>query len=50
MVYEFFDVFFDSVAEYFAEYFCINVHKGNWSEALFLKSFCGLGIRVTATS
>jgi hypothetical protein len=31
-----FDVFLDSVCEYFIEYFCIDVHKGNWSEVLFL--------------
>ena len=29
-------VFLDSVCEYFIEYFCINVYKGNWSEILFL--------------
>ena len=31
-----FDVFLDSVCENFMEYFCINIHKGNWSEFLFL--------------
>jgi hypothetical protein len=31
-----FDVFLDSVCENFIEYFCIDVHKGNWSEVLFL--------------
>ena len=31
-----FDVFLDSVSKNFIEYFCINVHKGNWSEVLFL--------------
>ena len=31
-----FDVFLDSVSENFIEYFCINIHKGNWSEVLFL--------------
>jgi hypothetical protein len=31
-----FDEFFDSVCENFIEYFCINIHKGNWSEVLFL--------------
>ena len=30
------NVFLDSVCENFIEYFCINIHKGNWSEALFL--------------
>ena len=31
-----FDVFLDSVWEHFNEYFCIDIHKGNWSEVLFL--------------
>jgi hypothetical protein len=31
-----FDVFLDSVGKNFIEYFCINVHKGDWSEVLFL--------------
>jgi hypothetical protein len=31
-----FDVFLDSVFENFIEYFCIDIHKGNWSEVLFL--------------
>ena len=31
-----FDVFLDSVCEDFIEYFCIDIHKGNWSEVLFL--------------
>jgi hypothetical protein len=31
-----FDVFLDSVGKNFIEYFCINVHKEDWSEALFL--------------
>jgi hypothetical protein len=31
-----FDVFLDSVMENFIEYFCIDIHKGNWSEVLFL--------------
>jgi hypothetical protein len=30
------DVFFGSVCEIFIEYFCINIHKGNLSEVLFL--------------
>ena len=42
-----FDVFWGLVCEYFIEYFCINVHKGNWSDILFVKSLCSLGIRVT---
>ena len=31
-----FDVFLDSVCEDKIEYFCINIHKGNWSEVLYL--------------
>ena len=30
------DVFLDSVSENFIEYFYINIHKGNWSEVLYL--------------
>jgi hypothetical protein len=30
------DVFLDSVCEIFIEYFCIDNHKENWSEVLFL--------------
>jgi hypothetical protein len=29
-----FNVFLDSVSENFIEYFCIDIHKGNWSEVL----------------
>jgi hypothetical protein len=46
-----FDVFLDSVCEDFIEYFCINIHKGNWSEvSFFVGSLCGLGIRVIVAS
>ena len=45
-----FDVFLDSVCENFIEYFCIDIHKGNWSEVLFVVSLCGLGIRVIVAS
>jgi hypothetical protein len=31
-----FDVFLDSVCENFIEYFCIDIHKENWFEVLFL--------------
>jgi hypothetical protein len=31
-----FDVFLGLVSENFIEYFCIDIHKGNWSEVLFL--------------
>jgi hypothetical protein len=31
-----FDVFLDSVSENFIEDFCIDIHKGNWSEILCL--------------
>ena len=30
-----FDVLLDSVSENFLEYFCIDIHKGNWSEVLY---------------
>ena len=46
-----FDVFLDSVSEDFIEDFCIDIHKGNWSEVFYLGwSFCGLGIRVIVAS
>ena len=45
-----FDVFLDSVCQDFIEYFCINIHKGNWSEVLFVGSLYGLGIRVIVAS
>jgi hypothetical protein len=31
-----FDVLLDSVSENFIEYFCIDIHKGNRSEVLYL--------------
>ena len=31
-----FDMFLDSVSKNFIEYFCIDIHKGNWSEVLYL--------------
>ena len=36
MMNDIFDVFLDSICMHFIEYFCINIHKGNWSEVLFL--------------
>jgi hypothetical protein len=36
MIDDCFDVFLDSVCKNFIGYFCINIHKGNWSEILFL--------------
>jgi hypothetical protein len=46
-----FDVFLDLVCGDFIEYFCIDIHKGNWSEVLFLfGTLCGLGIRVIVAS
>jgi hypothetical protein len=46
-----FDVFLDLVSKNFIEYFCINIHKGNWSEVLYLCwVFCGLGIKVIVAS
>jgi hypothetical protein len=45
------DVFLDSNDKNFIEYFCINVHKGYWSEVLFLRlAFCGLAISVIVPS
>jgi hypothetical protein len=40
MVNDVFDVFLDSVCEYFIENFCINIHKRNWSEVLSLLRLC----------
>ena len=42
-----FDVFLNLVDKNFIHYFCIYIHKGNWSEALFLcsKSTIGLSTR-----
>ena len=34
-----FDVFLYSVCKSFIEYVCIDIHKGNWYEALFLDWF-----------
>ena len=33
---DFLDVFMDLVWQFFIEYFCINVHEGDWSVILFL--------------
>ena len=33
-----FDVFLDLVCKDFIEYFCIDIHEGNWSEILFVGS------------
>jgi len=35
-----FDMFWDSVGKDFIEYFCIDLHTGNWSEVLFLLGLC----------
>jgi hypothetical protein len=41
-----FDMFLDLVSKNIIEDFSINIHKGNWSEVLYLCwVFCGLGIR-----
>ena len=45
-----FDAFLELVCKNFIEYFCIDIHKGNWSEVLFVGSFCGLGITVIVAS
>jgi hypothetical protein len=31
-----FNVFLDLVCENFTEYFCMDIHKRNWSDVLFL--------------
>ena len=36
MVDDRFDVFLDSVGKNLSKYFCIDIHKGNWLEVLFL--------------
>jgi hypothetical protein len=33
-----FDVFWGSVQDNFIQYFCMDIHKGNWSEVLLLFS------------
>jgi hypothetical protein len=47
-----FGVFLDLVFENFIDYFCIDIHKGNWSDVLFsfVGSLCGLCIRVIVAS
>jgi hypothetical protein len=46
-----FDVFLDSVSENFIEYFCIDIHKGTWSEVHFLfGSLCGFCITLIVAS
>jgi hypothetical protein len=50
MVDDHFDVFLDLVCNNFIEYFCINNHKGIWSEVLVIGSLCGLSIRVIVVS
>jgi hypothetical protein len=46
-----FDVSLDSVCENFVEYFCFELHKGNWSVVIFLcRVFSGLGISVSVAS
>jgi hypothetical protein len=45
-----FDVFLDLVCNNFIEYFCIDLHYGNWAEVLFVGSLCGFGISITVAS
>jgi hypothetical protein len=47
MVNDRFDVFLDSVCKNFIEYFCINIHKRDWSEVLF---FGWVLVRITYPS
>ena len=53
MMDDLFDVFLDSVSKNFIEYFCIDIHKGNRSEVLFLcwvfmwfRYLCNCGYRI----
>jgi hypothetical protein len=41
-----FKVFLDLACKNYIECFCVDIHKKNWSEVLFVGSLCGLGIRV----
>jgi hypothetical protein len=51
MVDDDFDVFLYSVCKYFINYFCMNIHKGNWSEIIFfIESLCDLGISMNVAS
>jgi hypothetical protein len=51
MVDDGFDVFLDWVFKNFIEYFCIDIHKGKWSEVLFfVGSLCGLDINIIVAS
>jgi hypothetical protein len=45
-----FDVSLDKVSENFIEDFCIDINQGNWSEVLFVESFCGLDIKLILAS
>jgi hypothetical protein len=45
-----FDVFLDLAYEYFIEYICIKIHKGNWCEIFIGWVFYGLGIGTTVAS
>ena len=44
-----FDVFLDQVGKNSIEYFCINIHKGNWSQVLLCRVF-GLGVQEIVAS
>jgi hypothetical protein len=47
VVNESFNVFLDLVCKNLIEYFCIDIHKQDWSKVLFLvESLCSLGMRV----
>jgi hypothetical protein len=42
-----FNMFLNLVCENFVEYFCIDIHKGNWSDvSFFVLPLCGLGISI----
>ena len=45
------DVFLNLVFKNFIAYFCMDIHKGIWSEVLYLvRSFCVFSIRVIVAS
>ena len=46
MVDDCFDVFLDTFGKNFIKYFCINIHKRNWPEVLFVGSLRGFGVSV----
>jgi hypothetical protein len=50
MMNDHFGVFLDLLCKNFIEYFCIDIHKGNWAEVFFVGSVSGLGKSVIVAS